>query len=244
MPERRFLLLIAAFVGVTLFACEGMQAQSTTSCPAGTYDMLDWMTMDSSLRSSNHLTGTANPIYTNMSSNKFYWIKGGNGSPWDIQLYDSRYIYLWITEYAWSDPATYKKFRYNTNMPLAPRCAKAGKPGSTITVPDTSYDIYTDCQHYTTHNLRKAVNQVWGPYSMSFGGNLPANLPTLVVSYRYICDNSYSNCGDKEEFYLTQKYGLVQWVHYALISGKYQQQQKSVFNTLKSGTTTPNFVCY
>jgi hypothetical protein len=79
---------------------------------------------------------------------------------------------------------------------------------------------------------------------MSFGGNLPANLPTLVVSYRYICDNSYSNCGDKEEFYLTQKYGLVQWVHYALISGKYQQQQKSVFNTLKSGTTTPNFVCY
>jgi len=79
---------------------------------------------------------------------------------------------------------------------------------------------------------------------MSFGGNLPGNLPTLVISYRYNCDASYGNCGDKEEFYLTQRYGLVQWVHYALVKGTYQQQQKSVFNTLKGGGTTPNFPCF
>jgi len=83
-----------------------------------------------------------------------------------------------------------------------------------------------------------------GPYTMSPGGNLPNNLPTLVISYRYSCDNSYSNCGHKEEFYLTQKYGLVQWVYSVMVKGKYQQQQKSVFNTLKSGTTTPNFACF
>jgi len=152
--------------------------------------MLDWMTMDSGLRGWNHLAGSANPLYTAISSNKFYWTKGVNGFPWDIQLYDSHYIYLWITEFAWSDPHTYKKFSYNTNMPLAPRCARGGYPGSTITVPDTTYDIYTSCQHHTTHNLKKAVNQVYGPYSMSFGGNLPNNLPTLVVSYRYSCDNA------------------------------------------------------
>jgi hypothetical protein len=243
MQMRRFGLFCAAVISF-LMTCGGMQAQSTANCPAGTYDMLDWMTMDSSLRGSNHLAGTANPLYTTMASNKFYWTKGVKGYPWDIQLYDSHYIYLWITEYAWSDPHTYKKFSYNSNMPLAPRCAKGGFPGSTITVPDTSFDIYTSCQHSTRHNLGKAVNQVYGPYTMSFGGNLPNNLQTLVVSYRYNCDSSYSHCGSKEEFYLAQKYGLVQWVYYVMVNGKYQQQQKSVFNTLKSGAAMPNFSCF
>jgi hypothetical protein len=244
MRMRRFLLQLTAVAGFAMLSCGWARAQATTSCPSGTYDMLDWMTLDSSLRGSNHLTGTANPIYTSIANNKFYWTKGLNGYPWDIQLYDNNFIYLWITEYAWSDPTTYKKFSYNTNMPFTPRCAKGGFPGSTIAVPNTSYDIYTSCSKYTRHSLGKAVNQVWGPYSMSFGGNLPSNLPTLVVSYRYSCDNTYSNCSDKEEFYLTQKYGLVQWVHYVLWNGKYQQQQKSVFNALNWGTATPNFACF
>jgi hypothetical protein len=242
MKMRRLVLSTCVFF--TFLACASAQAQSTTSCPAGTYDMLDWMTMDSGLRGSNHLAGSANPMYTDITSNKFYWTKGVNGYPWDIQLYDSRYIYLWITEYAWSDPHTYKKFSYNTNMPLAPRCAKGGYPGSTIAVPDTTYDVYTSCKNHTTHNLKKAVNQVYGPYNLSLGGSLPNNLPALVVSYRYSCDSAYSNCSNKEEFYLSQKYGLVQWVYYVLVSGKYQQQQKSVFNTMKSGKTTPDFACF
>src|SRR5437899_11072225 len=82
--------------------------ESTISCPSGTHDMLDWMTMDSDLRSSKHLTGSANPLYTSIKSGKFYWTKGGTGYPWDIQLYDNNYIYLWITEYAWNYPNSYK----------------------------------------------------------------------------------------------------------------------------------------
>lgn len=214
------------------------------SCPTGTYDMLNWMTMNSGLRSSKHLAGTANPLYTSMLPDKFYWTKGSNGSPWDIQLYDNNYIYLWITEYAWNDPRSYKKFLSNTNMPFAPRCAQAGFPGSTITVADTSYAIFTDCNSSTVHDLKKAVNQVWGPYNYSLGGDLPKNLPTLILSYRYNCDDNYGNCGDKEEFYLAQQYGLVQWVHYSLIKGSYQQQQKSVFNKLMAGTTAPRFQCF
>jgi hypothetical protein len=61
--------------------------------------MLDWMTLDSDLRSTYHLEGTSNPLYTSVEAGKFYWVKGGLGYPWDIQLYDSNYIYLWITEY-------------------------------------------------------------------------------------------------------------------------------------------------
>jgi len=220
------------------------QAETTISCPSGQYDMLDWMTLDSDLRGSNHMTGSANPLYTTMWSTKFYWTKGGNGYPWDIQLYDSNFIYLWITEYSWSDPYSYKKFSSDYNMPLAPRCAKGGFPGSTITVPDTSYDLYTSCSSSSHHTLKQGVNQVWGPYNLSLGGILPANTSTLVISYRYNCDASYNNCSDKEEYYLQKRYGLVQWIHYTLVNGTYQQQQKSVFNQMTSGNTTPSFKCF
>jgi hypothetical protein len=119
---------------------------------------------------------------------------------------------LWITEYAWNYPNTFKKFSGNTNMTLAPRCAKDGFPGSTIKVSNTSYDIYTDCNAFTSHNLKQGINKVWGPYQVSFGGSLPSKMATLVVSNRYNCDSNYANCGDKEEYYLGKRYGLVQWV--------------------------------
>jgi hypothetical protein len=220
------------------------QAESTIACPSGTYDMLDWMTLDSNLRGSSHMAGSANPLYTELVSGKFYWTKGANGEPWDIQLFDNNYVYLWITELNWTDPHTFKKFANNTNMPLVPRCAKAGFPGSTIYVPNTSYQTYADCTHYTTQNLLKGINQVWGPYSITLGGNLPSNLKVLVASYRYNCNSSYGSCGDKEEYYFAQKYGLVQWVHYSLVSGTYQMKQKTVFNKLVSGGTTPFFPCF
>jgi hypothetical protein len=245
MNSRYVVWIVVLVWMVGLFPATNLaQAESTISCPAGQYDMLDWMTLDSDLRAGKHLAGSANPLYTTMASDKFYWTKGGTGEPWDIQLYDSSYIYLWITEYSWNDPYSYKKFTDNTNMPLAPRCAKGGFPGSTVTVPNTSYETYTSCSSHTTSDLKSAVNQVWGPYNMSFGGSLPNSMPTLVVSYRYSCDSSYSSCAYKEEYYLSQRYGLVQWVYYQLINGKYQQQNKSVFNQLSSGTTTPDFPCF
>jgi hypothetical protein len=151
---------------------------------------------------------------------------------------------LWITESDWNDPTSFKKFLNNTNMPLTPRCAEAGFPGSTIHVDDTSYGAYSDCTHFTKHTLKKAINEVWGPYKYSFGGDLKRKVQTLVVSYRYNCDNTYNNCSDKEEFYLAKKYGLVKWAHYVLADGKYQEQKKSVFNELGVGVVTPRFQCF
>lgn len=242
----KFLLVAALLVSGLGFSSDSIQAlaDATTSCTPGQYDMVDWMVLDSSMRTGGHLSGSSNPLYSELSSGKFYWTKGGRGYPSDIQLFDDKYIYLWITELDWNDPTTFKKFSYNTNMPLAPRCASGGFPGSTIRVPDTSYDIYTDCSHHTQHTLRKGINEVWGPYNFSLGGNLPANTPTLVVSYRYNCDNGYANCSDKEEYYLQQKHGLVQWIHYTLNKGKYEQQQKSVFNKLVAGSVPPKFQCF
>lgn len=98
--------------------------------------MLDWMTMDSNLRGTYHMAGNANPIYTTVSgdntSGKFYYVKGGSGHPWDINLYNSQNIYFWITERgasAWNDPYAFKKFNYNNSdytLPFVRRCVKPG----------------------------------------------------------------------------------------------------------------------
>ena len=244
------LLASAACCIFTLGNATSASAESTISCPPGMYDMLDWMTLDSSLRSTYHLEGTSNPLYTILTpgSGKLYWVKGGLGYPWDIQLYDSKYIYLWITEMSWTVPQSYKKFTNNTNLPLVPRCATAGTPGSTIKVSNTNYDLHTNCSQScsVTLGLQTSINQLWGPYTYSFGGSLPANLKTLMISYRYNCDTNYANCGDKEEYYLSQKYGLVQWVHYIRIpaTGAYAQLQKTIFNKLVVGVVTPDFPCF
>lgn len=66
---------------------------TANSLPSATYDMLSWMTMDPSLRGDRHMAGTANPLYTHMASDRFYWTKTAGGYPWDIQLYDKNYVY-------------------------------------------------------------------------------------------------------------------------------------------------------
>ncbi len=55
------------------------QSQQPQSPPpnAQTYDMLAWMTMDPSLATSHHMSGTANPIYTSVQSDRFFWTKAG-----------------------------------------------------------------------------------------------------------------------------------------------------------------------
>lgn len=244
--RRGILFLHAAFMAIIFAGVSTAHAETTIACPPGTYDMLDWMTMDADLRTTYHLEGSSNPVYTVMQPGKFYWIKGGLGYPWDIQLYDNNYIYLWITELSWTVPESYKKFTDNTNLPLVPRCATAGSPGSTILLSNTNYDLHTNCAQTcsVTLGLQTTINEVWGPYNISLGGSLPDNLQTLIISYRYNCDDNYQNCIDKEEYYVNQRYGLVQWVHSILANGTYAQVRKTVLNTMVVGVVTPYFPCF
>jgi len=223
---------------------------ATTEPAIQTYDMLRWMTMSPSLRAAHHMAGTANPIYTEVMSNRFFWTKTGQGFPWDIQLFDSKYIYLWVTELDWQNPRTYKVFNSpklgKFNLPLVPRWAKGGYPGSTITISDSTYEIHSDCYSYTTKNLGHVVNELWGPYKETLGGDLPPNLKTLVISYRYACDANYSNCKDKEEFHVAQPYGLVKWQHQSLQSnGSYAPADNVTYmNRVVAGQTTPITSCF
>ena len=218
----------------------------TMQCAAGEYDMLDWATLDPDLASGYHLEGNANPLYTYVQSDKFYWLKSANGYPWDIQLVDSKNIYLWVTEQDWSDPYTYKKSHNNTNMALTPRCAQGGQsqPGTIVKSKDTSFEIVNRCTTQKVTNLGTMANEVWGPYKMSFGGDIPDNTDTLIVAYKYNCDPGYGNCQDREEYFLTQRYGLVRWDHGKFSGGKYNVDKFTIYNKLKPGAAAPpQFPC-
>lgn len=244
-------------------------AEQTITCPPGQYDMLDWLTLDSDLRG-NHYFSDSTPLYTvvyTSGSTKFYWLKGGSGYPWDINLYDNNYIYRWVTENVWGDPYTYKKAYTDTNKPFVARCAAAGSPGWNQVIPpsgspfNTKYAVYDDpnqtnhCHLASINDLKYVVNEVWGPYSESFpGGTLPNPLTTLVVAYRWGCTNNGNgtySCTNKEEYHLAQRYGLVQWKHFTSSNcdpntGKctWTLQDTSTHNNLVQGTPpAPNVPC-
>jgi hypothetical protein len=223
---------------------------TAASSSTQTYDMLAWMTMRSDLSATNHMTGSANPLYTHVASDRFFWTKQASGFPWDIQLFDKNYIYLWVTELDWQNPRSFKAFRSASrgkfNLPLVPRWAQAGYPGSNVKISDSSYEIHSDCNTFVTKNLGHVINEVWGPYQESLGGQLPNNLKTLVISYRYSCDANYSNCANKEEFHVAQPYGLVKWQHQSLgPEGTYKPPDNvTYFNHITAGQTTPFTSCF
>lgn len=231
-----------------------LQAESTITCPAGTIDALDWLTLDSDLRTSQHIVGGL-PLWTVVWTDKFWWLKTSNGDTWDVFLYDSQMIYLWLTEESWNHPFNYKRNSSNTNFPAVPRCVTPGYPGNTIAISNTGYRTATNCVEGTVQNLGKAVMEWWGPYTAgnpgieqglrpAVGGQIPNNTPVYALSYRWGCDNSYNNCSNKEEYIVAQRYGLVEYNFWNLSGGHYVLASSVQYNTLASGATTPYFPCF
>jgi hypothetical protein len=188
-----------------------------------------------------------------MQPGKFYWLKTAQGDTWDIQLFDSNYVYQWITETSFGTPMNYKRASSNTNQPMMTRCASGGYPGTTVFVPDTSYYKSTNCAESGPIFNGLALYELWGPYTAGqpglepnrppIGGIIPNNTPVYTLSYRWGCDSSYGNCS-KEEYILTQRYGFVQWNFWELVNGSYVLMATSSFNTLRAGTATPSFPCF
>jgi hypothetical protein len=123
------------------------QIQSTISCPAGHgyWDVLSVMMMDPGLASNYHMEGITNGlpssyVYTvwDQTQTKLYYVKNPQGNPWDINLYDSNYIYQWVTELDdwngvnhWNDPTSCKKFN-NGSQNRRPTSPCAGLPGARL----------------------------------------------------------------------------------------------------------------
>jgi hypothetical protein len=217
------------------------QIQSTISCPAGKgyWDVLSVMMMDPGLAASNHMEGITGGlpsayIYTQWdeSQNKLYYVKNPQGNPWDINLYDSNYIYQWVTELQtlngvnhWNDPKSCKKFNNssqsetaNLSMRWAARCAVPGgadswmwNPPPTVQPNNTNYYTYVDqVLQSPSQNLGYALLQLNGTGTTTITDHRATppkefSITTLPLTYTYSCSTQNArSCQSREVF----EYGL------------------------------------
>jgi len=238
--KRAILCAIAVVILFSLVSSAFCQIQSTVSCPSGHgyWDVLSVMMMDPGLASGYHMEGITNGlpsayIYTSWdpSQNKIYYTKNPQGNPWDINLYDSNYIYQWVTEVQefngvnhWNDPTSCKKFnsgsQNNTadySMRWAARCAAPGNssmwnPPPTTQPYNTNYYTYVDQEiQSNAQNLGYSLLELAHTGTMSITDHR-ANPPkaffitTLPLVYTYSCSvaNNVNSCQSREVF----EYGL------------------------------------
>lgn len=205
---------------------------STMDCQPGYYDMLDWMTLDADLRASKHLGGS-HDMYTVLGGDRIWWMKTSSGNTWDIDRFDNDNIYGWITENAWNTPYDYKKF--HVNVVASRRCQQSY---TSIGNTDTTYGTYLNCSLSTTQNLRWAYFSLAGPMNVTLGGDMPANMPVLKLTYHWNCDTNWQ-CSDDEVYWYAKRYGWVRWQHFQ--NGV--QVGDSLFNFIRDGVTNPFFGC-
>ncbi len=243
--------LVALLSCVLTLAAHGVEA---IECPSGDIDVLDWLTLDEDLRSTSHMTGT-HPLYTVVWGDKYFWLKTPSGDTWDINLFDSSMIYAWITENEhWETPFDYKKATYNNNLPMAHRCSSPGYPGTQIFISNSSYTPAENCIEQAPRDLGNVKYEIWGPYTAGqpgletsrppIGGDITDSTMVYTLAYLYNCDGNYANCQDKEEYILTQRYGLVRWNLWKWQNSQWELNNRSTFNQMAVGTTAPFFPCF
>jgi hypothetical protein len=238
---RRYALvfgLLAVAVCLPLAPSAFGQIQSTITCPSGHgyWDVLSVMMMDPGLASSYHMEGItkglpSSYVYTiwDQSESKLYYVKNPQGNPWDINLYDSNYIYQWVTELGvwngvnhWNDPTSCKKFnsgsQNNTSdfsMRWSGRCAAPGGDGSSFwnspapNQPDnTNYYTYVDqVLQNPAQNLGYARLKVDPTGSMKITDHRATppksfSITTLPLQYTYSCSvlKNINSCQFREVF--------------------------------------------
>ncbi len=232
--------LLAVAAGVPLAPSAFGQAESTISCPAGHgyWDVLSVMLLDPGLASSYHMEGLTGGLpssymYTiwDQSQSKLYYVKTPNGNPWDINLYDSNYIYQWVTELGdwngvnhWNDPTSCKKFNNglqnktsDLSMRWAARCAAPGGENSSFWNTynqsySTNYYTYVDhVQQSQTRNLDYAFMELKPPGTLAVTDHRanpprPFSVTTLPLQYSYSCgvSGNVNSCKFREVF----EYGM------------------------------------
>ena len=199
--------------------------------------------MNEQKRPVEYMSGTANPIYTQVSPNQdfavggfWFWLKSPSAHGFDVKAFDQQYVYMRSTELVWTDNTTFKRFEHD--LPIAPRCVLTGKAGPQIRVSNTAFKYYSSCVSYKSSSLGTSVNSLDAPVFMNTGGNI-GSVWTRVLHYRYNCNSTYQSCGDEEQFYLGNGYGLWQWKHYR---GGVLQKSASM-NKATLGTATGTLPC-
>jgi hypothetical protein len=170
-------------------------------------------------------------VYTiwDPSQTKVYYVKNPQGNPWDINLYDSNYIYQWVTELDewngvnhWNDPTSCRKLNNGSqtstadfSMRWAARCAAPGGADSSFWNPpppnqssNTNYFTYVDqVLQSQAQNLDYAFLKVANTGTMTitdYRANPPESfsITTLPLQYVYSCSVSgnLNSCQFREVF--------------------------------------------
>lgn len=214
------------------------QIQPTISCPSGHgyWDILSVMMMDPGLAANYHMEGIKDGlpsayVYTfwDSSQSKLYYTKNPQGNPWDINLYDSNYIYQWITELGvlngvnhWNDPKSCRKFNNGNecstsdlSMRWAARCAVPGgekgqfwNPPPSAQPNNTNYLTYIDQELQSpAQNLDYSRLKLMPTRAMTITdhrANPPRqfSITILPLQYDYTCSvlNDANSCKFREVF--------------------------------------------
>lgn len=229
--------LLALAAGMPFAPSAFAQIHSTISCPSGHgyWDVLSVMMMDPGLASNYHMEGFKNGlpsayIYTRWdeAQSKILYTKNPQGNPWDINLYDSSFVYQWVTELGqwngvnhWNDPRSCKKFnsgsqtsRSDLSMRWAARCAVPGGENSAFWNPPTPLPNNTTYLTYVDGALQSpARNLGWSLMELKSPGTLaitdhrawPArsfSITTLPLDYTYSCSvgGNVNSCHFREVF--------------------------------------------
>ena len=212
------------------------QIQPTITCQNDAWDVLSVMMMDPGLASGYHMEGftkglPSSYVYTmwDQSQSKVYYVKNPQGNPWDINLYDSQYIYQSVTELGmwhgvnhWNDPASCRKFdngsrdsRSDLSMRWARRCAIPGAGNSTFWNPppsiqpnNTNYVTYVDhVLKKPAQNLNYSLLRLDSTSTMTITDHRtdppqPVSITTLPLNYFYTCgvSQNLNSCKSREVF--------------------------------------------
>ena len=214
------------------------QIQATNSCPGGNgyWDILSVMMMDPGLADNYHMEGItgglpSSYIYTHWDANesKVYYTKNPQGNPWDINLYDSNFIYQWVTELGmwngknhWNDATSCRKFNNGAqnstsdlSMRWAPRCAVPGgknssfwnPPPTTLPVNTNYYTYVGQQQQGSGQNLEYSWLDLKAPGTTTIAdhrANPPRrfSITTLPLHYTYSCgvSGNENSCKFREIF--------------------------------------------
>ncbi len=230
--------VFALAAGLSLAPSGFGQIQSTTTCQSGRglWDILSVMMMDPGLAANYHMEGVTNGlpssyIYTmwDPSQSKVYYVKNPQGNPWDINLYDSNYIYQWVTELGtwngvnhWNDASSCRKFNNGSenggadlSMRWAARCAApAGENGQFWNSPpaalpnNTNYVTYVDgTLQNRAQNLNYSRLKLVNTDTMNITdhrANPPRefSITILPLQYSYTCSvlGNARSCKSREVF--------------------------------------------
>ena len=193
--------------------------------------------MDPGLAADYHMEGITNGlpssyVYTmwDQRTSKVYYTKNPQGNPWDINLYDSNYIFQWVTELGdwnganyWNDPTSCRKFNNASqndtsdfSMRWASRCAVPGGANSLlwnspppIQPKNTNYYTYVEGELQSPpQDLGYSRLEVQATGTMTITDHRADpprsfSVTTLPLQYTYSCSalHEIDSCKFREIFY-------------------------------------------